>query len=90
MAAVPGEDGEKGRVAFGDPDRKRVAGDGDDQPGEPEPEPQADRRRERADQDGEAARRAGKQDRLGQGAVQGHRKAGDGIRLVVHEMRPFS
>jgi len=86
VTAVPGEDNEKGWVTFGDPDRKRVAGKCDDQPGEPETKPQTDRRGERADQNGETARGTGEQDRFGQGPVQGHRKAGDDVRRVTHEM----
>ena len=39
MTAVTGEDGQKSRIAFGDPDRKGVTDNGDDQPGDPEPEP---------------------------------------------------
>ena len=76
MAGVAGQDGEEGRVLACDPDGDGVAGEPDQQPGEPEAEAQADGGGERAVEDGEAARRAGEQDRLGQRAVQGTSKPG--------------
>ena len=51
--------------------------DPDQQAGDPQPQAQADRGRQRAVEDGEAARGAGDQDRLGQGAVQDDLVAGD-------------
>ena len=63
---MAGQDGEEGRVLARDPHGDGVAGEPDQQAGDPQPQAQADRRGQRAVEDGEAARRAGEQDRLGQ------------------------
>ena len=76
-----GEDGaehfRKIGIALGGKDREGMADHPEQQPGDPHSQAQAQRRRDRAVDDGDRARRAGQQDRLGQRAVQRHLEAFD-------------
>src|SRR5690606_36863040 len=68
---------EKLRIALRREHGERVAKGPDENAGNPEPQAQAERRRQRAVDDGDGARRAGEQDRLGERAVQRYFEAFD-------------
>ena len=72
MTGVTRQHGEKSRVLARDPHGHGVTYEPDQTASDPQPETQTDGSGERAVEDGEAARCAGKQDRFGQGAVQHH------------------
>src|SRR5262245_59171381 len=90
VTGMAGQDEEEGGVLAREPDGEGVAGEPDDQTGEPQAQAKTDRGGERAVEDGEAAWGSSQQDGLGQGTVEGHLEAGNGRRLSKHGITPHS
>ena len=78
-AHVPAHHLDEQRVALGGPYRRHVADRPQHEPGDPEPKPEADRGRQRAVEDGDGARRAGEQDRLGERPMHRRLEPGDQV-----------
>ena len=70
VAHVPAHHFDEGRIALGGPDGGHMPDAPQHETGDPQAQAEADRRGEGAVEDGESAWRAGKQDRLGQRAMQ--------------------
>ena len=67
------------RIALGRPDGGGMADDPEQEPGDPQAQAEAQRRRQRAVEDRDRARRAAEQDRLGQRAMDRRDEAWDGF-----------
>ena len=85
---MPADDIDELRITLRGPDGGRLSQDPEQETREPQPEAQTERRRQRAVEDCDRARRAAKKDRLGQRAMDRHREARKGIDFIHHTSTP--
>src|ERR1700733_3893640 len=88
IAQVPAHHVDEGRVALGGPDRREMTYEPDGSAYDPQTQPQTHRSGKGAVDNRHRSRRATEQDRLGQGAVDGRVKAGDGVGLIHQTSAP--
>ena len=84
VAQMPANDLDEIGIALGRPDGGKLRHDPEGEPSNPETKTKTKRRRERAIEDGDSARRAAEQDRFGQGAMDGNAKA-SGRAAILNE-----
>jgi len=77
---MAGEDGHEVGIALRRESRERMAGDEQDEPGDPLMKAEPDRRRDRPIDDGDGARRAAQEDRFAQRSMEGNFEADDMLR----------
>ena len=79
VAQMPAHHVDEVGIALRRPDGGELRDDPEGEPGDPEPQAKTERRRERAVDDGDGARRAAEQDRLGQRAMDGNAETRDRV-----------
>src|SRR5882724_5519682 len=85
---MPAHDVDELGVTFGGPNRDGLAKNPEQETGEPESQTKAERRRQRAVEDRNRARRATEQDRFSQCAMHRHREARNRLNFVHHTSTP--